>query len=263
MVRRLLKSKDKVEALDWLAGAPPGVHRNIGEMTNQESVAYVRKLYKLGATNVVVVEIGVNGKYESTDTLIARLSKDPKRRKAIFRLETERVEDMGYEMETDTGQQHIFVWFDGGSNQAQRAMKSAKKSVKPRKRAARPPNSRLRLITPEFRRLAEKTSPRTPGRGGERLLMHRAAMKLAELFFRPDIYGDEALRELSKYWRASSKKVLKLRDQLIELARVQGASIGPSPRSDRSPKLSPLKVKATVQQLESHLDRPVKRRAGR
>lgn len=52
MVRRLLKSKDKVEALDWLAGASPGVYRNIGEMTNQESVAYVRKLYKLGATNI-------------------------------------------------------------------------------------------------------------------------------------------------------------------------------------------------------------------
>src|SRR6516165_9140403 len=96
-IEKLLRSKDKVEALSWLTGASAGVHRNVGEMTHPESVAHVRKLYKLGATEVVAVEIKMNGKYESTDTLVATLPRNPAARKAIFEFETERVEEMGYE----------------------------------------------------------------------------------------------------------------------------------------------------------------------
>ena len=107
-----MKSQDKVEALAWLTDAPAGVHRNIGEMTNPESVAYVRRLYKLGATEVVAVDIGVNRNYESTDTLIATLPQNPKTRKAIFESEGERAEEMGYEMEPDAAQPHLFIWFD-------------------------------------------------------------------------------------------------------------------------------------------------------
>lgn len=108
----LLKSKDKVEAIDWLTGAPKGVHRNVGELTHEDSVRFVRRLYKLGAPEVVVVEIGVNATYESTDTLIAMLPKEPVARKAIFDSEGERAEEMGYEQEPDVGQKYLLVWFD-------------------------------------------------------------------------------------------------------------------------------------------------------
>jgi hypothetical protein len=112
VIQKLLKSADKVNALKWLSEVPTGVHRNIGEMTNRDSVAYVRKLIKLGAADVIAAEIGINGKYESTDTLVATLPDDPAARKAIFNFEGRRVEEMGYDASTDIGQRYLFMWFD-------------------------------------------------------------------------------------------------------------------------------------------------------
>ena len=81
IVMELLKRKDKSEAIKWLTGAPKGVHRNVGELSNADSIEYVKKLCTLGAREVVVVKIGVNGKYESTDTLIATRPASKRRRK--------------------------------------------------------------------------------------------------------------------------------------------------------------------------------------
>lgn len=108
----LLKRKDKSEAIKWLTGAPKGVHRNVGELSNADSIEYVKKLYTLGAREVVVVKIGVNGKYESTDTLIATLPSEPPARKAIFASEVKRVKEMGYEKDPDVGPKYLFLWFD-------------------------------------------------------------------------------------------------------------------------------------------------------
>lgn len=112
IVSELLKRKDKIEAIKWLTSAPAGVHRNVGEMTNEESVAYVRNLYKLGAREVAAVKLSTNRKYESTDTLILTLPNDPSARAMIFESETERVEEMGYDEEPDMGQRYLLCWFD-------------------------------------------------------------------------------------------------------------------------------------------------------
>lgn len=112
LATKLLKSKDRVEALQWLTGAKAGVHRNIGEMTERQSSAYIRRLYRHGATEVFVVQIGVNREFESTDTLILTLPDDPTARKAIFDAEGDRTEKMGYEREEDHGQRHLLIWFD-------------------------------------------------------------------------------------------------------------------------------------------------------
>lgn len=58
-VLELLKQKDKVEALNWLTSAPRGVHRNVGELTGEESVQYLRNLYELGVLEILAVKIGV------------------------------------------------------------------------------------------------------------------------------------------------------------------------------------------------------------
>lgn len=108
----LLKSKDKVEAMRWLTGAPSGVHRNIGEMSNADSIRYVRSLYDLGARKVVAVHIGINRNYESTDTLVVTLPDHAAARKAIFDSESQRAEEMGYEEEADVGQKYLLSWFD-------------------------------------------------------------------------------------------------------------------------------------------------------
>lgn len=111
-VVELLKSKDKVEAMKWLTTAPTGVHRNIGEMTNEDSIRYIAHLYDLGAREIVVVKIGANGRYESTDTLIATLPEKSAARKAVLASEAERLEEMGYEQVADVGQKHLLLWFD-------------------------------------------------------------------------------------------------------------------------------------------------------
>lgn len=110
-VRSLLRRKDKVEALKWLTSASGGVYRNIGEMTDKESVAYVRKLYKLGAEEVVVAELQRNGEYESTNNVVLTLPDDRSARRAIFEFETDRVEEMGFEQDPDTGQKYLWCWF--------------------------------------------------------------------------------------------------------------------------------------------------------
>ena len=114
MVRDLLKREDKHEALAWLTSAPKGVHRGISEMDNRESIAYVRHLYKLGVEELIVVKIDAtpDGELESSDNLIATLPKDSRKRKAIFAAEGKRTVEMGYDPYADSGQRHLWIWFD-------------------------------------------------------------------------------------------------------------------------------------------------------
>jgi len=110
-VRKLLKRKDKVEAIKWLTSAPAGVYRNIGEMTDKESIAYVRKLYKLGAREVILAELQLGGEYESTNNVLITLPDDRSARRAIYEFETDRVEEMGFEQDPDIGQKYLWCWF--------------------------------------------------------------------------------------------------------------------------------------------------------
>jgi hypothetical protein len=64
-VRKLLRKKDKVEALSWLEGDEG---RNVGELSHAKSLSLIRRLYKLGAVEIVAVDIGGHAGFESTDT---------------------------------------------------------------------------------------------------------------------------------------------------------------------------------------------------
>ncbi|MDB5299735.1 MAG: hypothetical protein JWO87_1398 [Phycisphaerales bacterium] len=107
--------KDRVEALGWLTGAPPNIYRNVGEMTHNQAVALVRRLYKWGVPEVIAVNIGASpdGSIESTDDLIAVLPSDLVARKRVITWNNKRSYKMGYEAPTeDHGQSHLLVWFD-------------------------------------------------------------------------------------------------------------------------------------------------------
>ena len=110
-VRKLLKRKDKVEAIKWLTSAPAGVYRNIGEMTDKESISYVRKLYKLGAREVILAELQLGEVYESTNNVLITLPENRSARRAIYEFETDRVEEMGFEQDLDSGQKYLWCWF--------------------------------------------------------------------------------------------------------------------------------------------------------
>jgi hypothetical protein len=108
-VQKLLRQKDKVEALTWMEG---NQWRNVGELSHKASLALVRRLYRFGAIEVVAVDIGAHAGFESTDTLIATLPHDPASRRKIFDWDNERVQKMGYEPYPDEGQDHHLIWFD-------------------------------------------------------------------------------------------------------------------------------------------------------
>lgn len=111
-IRKLLKRKDKAEAMTWLRGHNSAPYRNIGEMTNENSIEFVRQLYDFGAIEIVVVDIARNPPFESTDSLVVTLPDRPALRGAILEFSNRRALEMGLEEVQDLGQQYLFVWFD-------------------------------------------------------------------------------------------------------------------------------------------------------
>ena len=108
-VRKLLRNEGRVEALSWLESDE---RRNVGELSHEKSISLVRHLYKLGAVEIVAVDIGRHAGFESTDTLIAKLPSDRSSRRGNFEWNNERAREMGYEPESDEGQDHVLIWFD-------------------------------------------------------------------------------------------------------------------------------------------------------
>lgn len=107
--RRLLRRKDRFEAAAWLKGSDK---RNIGEMSNKDATALVRKLYEWGAVKVIVAYIKENAGYESTDHVVVTLPDDAKARQRITRWISRHTQRMGFDPVEDHGQRHAFVWFD-------------------------------------------------------------------------------------------------------------------------------------------------------
>ena len=111
-IAKLLRRRDKTEGLSWLRGQSPTVYRNIGELTNADSIAFIERLYGLGAVEVVVVDIQRNGGFESTDSLVVTLPEQKPLRDAVFAFANDHTIPMGLEAKSDSGQPHFFIWFD-------------------------------------------------------------------------------------------------------------------------------------------------------
>jgi hypothetical protein len=109
-IQKLLRKKDKAEALKWLSGLEN--QRNIGELSYKKSMSLVRKLYAMGALEVIATDISEHAGLASTDTLIATLPEDPAHRELLFEWNNDRILKMGYESGVDRGQKHMLIWFD-------------------------------------------------------------------------------------------------------------------------------------------------------
>ncbi len=104
---------NKAEALSWLQGGPAGSFRNLGEMeTNEESVAYVKRLYDAGAVEVIAVKIDEYDQDQNTGHLIVRLPETRYAREQVFALEREQAEAHGFDGSPDQGQTYIYLKLD-------------------------------------------------------------------------------------------------------------------------------------------------------
>src|SRR5580704_745237 len=87
LILRLLADPTKREALQWLKDDERGGNRTIGACaTTQDSMEFVRKIYGLGAEEVLAVNVQSRSKGtgERTGKLVVALPQNPKRRRAIF-----------------------------------------------------------------------------------------------------------------------------------------------------------------------------------
>jgi hypothetical protein len=114
LIQILLRRADAAEARSWLGNHRKNPHRNIGEMSHDDSKSLVERMYELGAKQVIVSEIGASpgGEYESTDNLVVKLPEDKAARASLFDLANEHTMRMGFEPGDDYGQEYLFVWFD-------------------------------------------------------------------------------------------------------------------------------------------------------
>jgi hypothetical protein len=119
---RLIYWTESEEALAWLEAASPEKLRTISGHEGSEgrlnrksrAVAFVKKIYELGAVRVVAVDINREfPEHEDTDKLIVELPKDPEARAKIFRFHNDFALSRCWDAETpDEGGRYLMFWWD-------------------------------------------------------------------------------------------------------------------------------------------------------
>ena len=115
LIARLLSDPKKAEATKWLRNASATEERTIGRhRTTGTSVRLVKKLYDLGACEVVAAQIHLarKGAGQHTGKLVVELPKDHKPRRAIFEWCRKQGESLGYSPDVDQGQDYLFLLLD-------------------------------------------------------------------------------------------------------------------------------------------------------
>jgi hypothetical protein len=111
-VDKLLASR-KAEALTWLQAGSEKSFRNIGELeTTEESVAFIERIYSLGAKTVLAVEIIQWEQGENTGKLLVELPRDRFLRSELFAFEKQHAESMGLDGAEDVGQLYLYLKLD-------------------------------------------------------------------------------------------------------------------------------------------------------
>jgi hypothetical protein len=112
LVDKLLSSR-KAEALAWLKGGSAKSFRNIGEMDmTEESIAFIERIYSLGAKTVLAVDIIEWERGENTGKLLVELPRDRFLRSELFAFENQLAESMGFDGAEDVGQRYLFFKLD-------------------------------------------------------------------------------------------------------------------------------------------------------
>jgi len=109
----LFSEKEMVEALSWLTESNVP-ERSLGECQNQEdSVEFVNEFYKVGAVRVWVFDIdGKPDEEQNSGRLIIELPKNSQKRKKLLDKCGEIGEELGFELEPDTGQKYTLLMLD-------------------------------------------------------------------------------------------------------------------------------------------------------
>jgi len=113
-IAKLLKGRNKAEALSWLSAGSSESFRNLGELrSNEESVALVRDAYESGAAEVLAVEIDsyADGT-QNTGKLVIVVPDDVAARRQVFEWCARQAVELGFEGDEDFGQRHLFVMLD-------------------------------------------------------------------------------------------------------------------------------------------------------
>lgn len=99
------------ETRDWLKA---GRENTLGEIqTNEESLAFVKELYALGAPHVFAVEIGkYAGGLENTGKLVVELPSNGDQRSGVIGWAAKIAHEQGFDAYSDVGQMYIFVMLD-------------------------------------------------------------------------------------------------------------------------------------------------------
>lgn len=113
-VEQCLADKTRQEACAWLSEVAKSQTRTLGELPSwKESVALVEEAYQEEVVELCVVKVvREDGGEQTTGTLLARLPTSPKVRKRALHWCNRRIEDRGFEPETDVGQEWVAVILD-------------------------------------------------------------------------------------------------------------------------------------------------------
>src|SRR5262245_2243569 len=105
-------ASSKAEALEWLRGGSEESFRNLGEMGAEESIAFVERLYDLGAKRVLAVEIDEYAGGANTGHVLVQLPADDRARENLFGLERDQAEAHGFDRTPDEGQEYLYFKMD-------------------------------------------------------------------------------------------------------------------------------------------------------
>lgn|GEM_PF-4795243 len=107
LIRAMLKTT-KAEARRWLRGRSSR-SRTLGEMTHEESRAFVERAYEAGAVKVIAVELHDDASMQTTNHMIFELPHTPQERRNVFAFEREQAGSQGFEGEADRGQRYVYL----------------------------------------------------------------------------------------------------------------------------------------------------------
>src|SRR4051812_28059329 len=96
-------ASNKAEAREWLRAGSDDLVRTLGEMEADESIAFVQRLYDLGAEKVLAVEIDDYAVGANTGHLLVELPADDAARERLFAFEREHAESHGFDGTPDVG----------------------------------------------------------------------------------------------------------------------------------------------------------------
>jgi hypothetical protein len=118
---RLMLYTENEEALAWLQAGTRDKLRTIsggegsaGKLTKKKhAVAFVEKLYELGAVRVKAVDIDRQyPEHESTDRLVVELPSAPETRERVYRFYNEHSQGRGWDPSPDDGRRYLIFWWN-------------------------------------------------------------------------------------------------------------------------------------------------------